>query len=169
MESEVMYALKGEVPDGEHVVPLGVADVKRPGRDVTVVTWGRILHTVMQSATALAGEGIDVEVLDPRTIRPLDRDAILASVRRTHRCLVVHEGWPFAGVGAEVAAFVGSEAFDDLDAPPARVTNLDVPMPYARNLENLVLPSAERVADAVRRLVGVETRGRRPAAAAGAG
>src|SRR6185295_7262201 len=132
IESEVMYGLKGEVPGGEHVVPLGVADVKRAGRDVTVVTWGRILHVVMQAAETLAKEDIEVEVIDPRTIRPLDRDAILDSVRRTHRCLVVQEGWPFAGVGAEIVALVASEAFDHLDAPPARVTNLDVPMPYAR-------------------------------------
>jgi pyruvate dehydrogenase E1 component beta subunit len=169
MESEVMYALKGEVPGGEHVVPLGVADVKRPGRDVTVVTWGRILHVVMQAAGALAGEGIEVEVLDLRTIRPLDRVAVLASVRRTHRCLVVHEGWSFAGVGAEVVALVAAEAFDDLDAPPERVTNLDVPMPYARNLEDLVVPTAGRVAEAVRRVLGIDAPAVRPAAAAQAG
>ena len=169
MESEVMYGLKGEVPAGEYVVPLGVADVKRPGRDVTVVTWGRILHTVMQAADALAREGIEVEILDPRTIRPLDRDAVLDSVRRTHRCLVVQEGWPFSGVAAEIVALVASEAFDDLDAPPARVTNLDVPMPYARNLENLVVPTIERVSEAVRRLLGNDTRVASPVVAARVG
>jgi len=153
-ESETMYALKGPVPAGEHVIPLGVGDVKRPGVDLTLVTWGKMVHASLKAAEALAGEGIEAEVLDLRTIRPLDERAILDSVRRTHRCLVVQEGWPFAGVAAEVIALVAREAFDDLDAPPDRVTNLDVPMPYAKNLESLVLPSPERVAAAARRLLG---------------
>jgi pyruvate dehydrogenase E1 component beta subunit len=163
IESEVMYALKGEVPAGEHVVPLGVAEVKRPGRDVTLVTWGRMVHTSLQAAEALVQEGIEVEVLDLRTLRPLDTRAVVASVRRTHRCLVVQEGWPFAGVAAEVVALVVREAFDDLDAPPERVTSLDVPMPYARNLESLVVPSPERVGAAVRRLLGREDNAAQPA------
>jgi pyruvate dehydrogenase E1 component alpha subunit len=165
IESEVMYALKGEVPTGEHVVPLGVADLKRPGRDVTVVTWGKMLHTAMKAAEALAGEGIEAEVLDLRTIRPLDEAAVLRSVKHTSRCVVVQEGWPFAGVAAEVIALVAREAFDHLDAPPERVTNLDVPMPYARNLEQLVLPSVERVVDAVHRTLG---RPEQPASVAAA-
>jgi pyruvate dehydrogenase E1 component beta subunit len=154
LESEVMYALKGEVPAGEHVVPLGVADVKRAGRDLTLVTWGKMLHTAMKAADELAASGVEVEVLDLRTIRPLDARAILDSVRRTHRLLVLQEGWPFAGVAAEVITLVVREAFDSLDAPPDRVTNLDVPMPYATNLEQLVLPSAARVVEAVRGLTG---------------
>ncbi|MGH7894531.1 MAG: pyruvate dehydrogenase complex E1 component subunit beta [Candidatus Binatia bacterium] len=155
MESETMYALKGEVPDGEHVVPLGVAEVKRPGRDLTLVTWGKMVHTSLEAAKRLAGDGIEIEVLDLRTIRPLDTEAVLASVRRTHRLLVVQEGWPFAGLAAEVIALVAAEAFDDLDAPPARVTNLDVPMPYATNLEQLVVPSPERVVGTVREMLGL--------------
>jgi pyruvate dehydrogenase E1 component subunit beta len=158
IESEVMYSLKGEVPAGEHVVPLGVADVKRPGRDVTLVTWSKMLHTVMKAAEQLAGEGIEAEVVDIRTIRPLDEAAVLASVRRTHRCVVVQEGWPFAGVAAEIIALVTHEAFDELDAPPERVTNLDVPMPYARNVEELVLPSPARVIAGVRRVLGLGQR-----------
>jgi pyruvate dehydrogenase E1 component beta subunit len=154
MESEVMYALKGEVPGGEHVVPLGVADVKRQGRDVTVVTWGKMVHTALKAAEELATGGVEAEVLDLRTIRPLDGAAVLDSVRRTHRLVVVQEGWPFAGVAAEVIALVVREAFDELDAPPERVTNLDVPMPYATNLEQLVLPSVPRVVEAVRALIG---------------
>jgi pyruvate dehydrogenase E1 component beta subunit len=154
LESELMYSLKGEVPEGEHVIPLGVADVKRPGRDVTLVTWGKMLHTAMKAAEELAAGGVEVEVLDLRTIRPLDERAILDSVRRTHRLLVLQEGWPFAGVAAEVITLVVREAFDSLDAPPERVTNLDVPMPYATNLEQLVLPSAPRVVEAVRALTG---------------
>ncbi len=149
-----MYALKGPVPEGEHLVPLGVADVKRPGRDVTVVTWGKMVHVSLEAAAALAEEGIDAEVLDLRTIRPLDTAALLDSVTRTHRCLVVQEGWPFAGVAAEVITRVVTDAFDQLDAPPVRVTSLDVPMPYAPNLERLVLPNAERVIAAARALLG---------------
>jgi pyruvate dehydrogenase E1 component beta subunit len=166
VESEVMYALKGEVPAGEHLIPLGVAEVKRRGRDLTFVTWSKMVHTTLRAADELAGEGIDAEVVDLRTIRPLDAETVLASVRRTHRCVVVQEGWPFAGVAAEVIALVAREAFDDLDAPPARVTNLDVPMPYARNLEDLVLPSPERITATVRRLFG-RAAGRPRSAAAG--
>src|SRR5262245_20567016 len=158
MESELMYSLKGEVPAGEHVIPLGVADVKRAGRDVTVVTWGKMLHTVLKAADELATAGIEIEILDLRSIRPLDREAVLSSVRRTHRLLVVQEGWPFAGVAAEIITLVVREAFDELDAPPERITNLDVPMPYATNLEQLVLPSAPRVVDAVQALVGAAGR-----------
>jgi pyruvate dehydrogenase E1 component beta subunit len=154
LESETMYALKGEVPGGEHVIPLGVAEVKRPGRDLTLVTWGKMIHMAMKAAEALAAEAIDVEILDLRTIRPLDRAAVLSSVRRTHRLLVVQEGWPFAGVAAEIVALATTEAFDELDAPPARITNLDVPMPFATNLEQAVLPSVPRVVEAARRLVG---------------
>jgi pyruvate dehydrogenase E1 component beta subunit len=154
MESETMYSLKGEVPSGEHLVPLGLADTKRTGSDVTVVTWGKMVHASLKAAATLAGEGLEVEVVDLRTIRPMDEAAVLASVRRTHRCVVVQEGWPFAGVASEVIALVAHECFDDLDAPPERVTNLDVPMPYATNLEALVLPSVERIAATIRRTLG---------------
>jgi len=154
MESEIMYSLKGEVPSGEHVVPLGVADVKRPGGDVTIVTWGKMVHTAIKAAEELASGGVEAEVLDLRTIRPLDAEAILASVRKTHRLVVVQEGWPFAGVAAEVITLVVREAFDDLDAPPERVTNLDAPMPYAVNLEQVVLPSVPRVVAAVQAVTG---------------
>jgi len=162
IESEVMYALKGEVPGGEHVVPLGVADVKRPGRDVTLVGWSKMVHTALKAAETLAGEGIEAEVLDLRTLRPLDERALLESVARTHRCVIVQEGWPFAGIAAELIALIVQEAFDHLDAPPERITNLDVPMPYARNLENEVLPSADRVTTAVRRMLGRPESPHRP-------
>src|SRR5256886_12593464 len=168
IESEVMYALKGEVPAGEHLVPLGVADVKRRGRDVTIVTWAKMLHTSLKAAEELAQAGIEAEVVDLRTIRPLDTEAIFASVRRTGRCLVVQEGWPFAGVASEIITLVVREAFDDLDAPPERVTSLDVPMPYATNLEALVLPSPDRVVAAVRRPPRRQESPARPAAAGGA-
>ena len=163
IESEVMYALKGEVPGGEHVVPLGVADLKRPGRDVTLVAWSKMVHTALKAADTLAGEGIEAEVLDLRTLRPLDERALLDSVARTHRCVIVQEGWPFAGIAAELITLIVREAFDNLDAPPERITNLDVPMPYARNLEDVVLPSPERVAATVRRVLGRPDIPRRPA------
>src|SRR5262249_27309424 len=134
MESELMYSLNSAV-----VMALGVGAGTRAGDAVAIVTWGKMVRTAVKAAEELAGGGIEAEILDLRTIRPLDTEAILASVRKTHRLVVLQEGWPFAGVAAEVIAQVTSEAFDDLDAPPTRVTNLDVPMPYARNLENLVL------------------------------
>src|SRR5207249_6553887 len=118
VESEVMYALKGEVPAGEYIVPIGVADVKRPGRHVTLVTWSKMLHATLKAAEELAASGIEAEVVDLRTIRPLDTEAVLASVLKTHRCVVVQEGWPFSGVAAELVTLVAREAFDDLDAPP---------------------------------------------------
>jgi len=165
-ESETMYTLKGEVPDGEHVIPLGVSDVKRPGRDVAVITWGKMVHASLKAAAVLAEEGIDALVLDLRTLRPLDDQAVIEAVRATKRCVVVQEGWPYAGVAAEIITRVTREAFDWLDAPPERVTNLDVPMPYAANLEALVLPSPDRIVDTVRRVLGRERPASRPPAAA---
>jgi pyruvate dehydrogenase E1 component beta subunit len=156
IEGEIMYSLKGEVPDGEYTIPLGVAEVKRPGRDVTVVTWSKTLFVVEKAAEQLAAEGIEVEIVDPRTIRPLDSDTIIESVRRTHRCVVVHEHWPYGGVGAEIVDRVQREAFDSLDAPVLRVTGADVPMPYAENLEHAALPDPEKVIAAIRKVLYAE-------------
>ncbi len=153
IESELMYGLKGEVPEEEYVIPLGEAEIKRPGKDCTVVTWGRMLHTVLPAVDRLANDhGIDCEVVDPRTIRPLDEEAIFASVRKTGRLVVVHEGWRFGGVGAEIVDRVQERCFDFLDAPIERVSNLDVPQPYARNLEEWVMPSVDKVVAAVRKV-----------------
>ena len=162
IESETMYSQKGEVPEGEHVLPLGEAHTKRAGRDVTIVTWGKMVHVSLKAGDELAKVGIEVEILDLRTIRPLDTQAILASVARTHRCLVVQEGWPFASVSSEVISLVATEGFDSLDAPPERLVSLDVPMPYAGNLEKLVLPTPERVIEAVQRLMGVDYAAPKP-------
>lgn len=145
MEGELLYNVKGEVPDGEHVVPLGVADVKRAGDDVSIVTHGKMVHVALQAAAKLAREGVEAEVLDLRSVRPLDVDAILDTVAKTNRVVYVEEGWPFAGVGAQIAAMIQDEAFDHLDAPVARVTQADVPMPYAKNLEATAKPDAARV------------------------
>jgi pyruvate dehydrogenase E1 component beta subunit len=149
MESELLYGAKGEVEEGEVLVPFGEAEVVRSGRDVTIVAWQKMRFVALAAAEALAKEGIDAEVIDPRTLRPFDLDAVLASVRRTHRCVVVEEGWPWMGSGAQIADSVQRHGFDDLDAPVVRVTARDVPMPYAKPLEHVVLPTAERVQRAV--------------------
>ncbi len=151
VEGERLYNLKGEVPEGEHLTPIGVANVARPGRDATVVAYGKMVHVSLTAATMLADEdGIECEVIDLRTVRPLDVDAIVASVQKTNRAVVVDEATPFCGVGAQVVDDIQREAFDWLDAPIARVSGLDVPMPYARNLEKLVFPQPEFVVKAVR-------------------
>ncbi len=150
MENEVLYNLKGEVPEEEYTIPLGQGDVKREGKDVTIVAWSRSVVYAQAAADLLAKDGIEAEIVDPRTLRPLDEDLIFASVRKTNRCVVVEEGWRYAGVGAELADRVQRECFDDLDAPVARVTAADVPMPYAKTLEKAYLPQPERVADAAR-------------------
>ncbi len=150
IEGETLYGSKGEVPEEEYLIPLGVADVKREGDDVTVLAWSKMVHVALAAAETLARDGVSCEVVDLRTLRPLDEASILESVRRTNRCVVVEEGWPYAGVGAELADLIQREAFDDLDAPIERVTGADVPMPYAKNLEHLAMPAADRVVEAVR-------------------
>jgi pyruvate dehydrogenase E1 component beta subunit len=153
MENEVLYNLKGEVPEEEYTIPLGQADVKRGGKDVTIVGWSRSAQFALQAAELLAKDGIEAEVVDPRTLRPLDEDLIFDSVRKTNRCVVVEEGWRYAGFGAEVADRVQRECFDDLDAPVVRVTAADVPMPYSKMLEKAYLPQPERVAEAARQVL----------------
>jgi pyruvate dehydrogenase E1 component beta subunit len=149
MENEVLYNLKGEVPEEEFTIPLGLADVKRVGKDVTIVAWSRSTQFALQAAELLAKDGIEAEVVDPRTLRPLDEDLIFDSVRKTNRCVVVEEGWRYAGFGAEIADRVQRECFDALDAPVVRVTAADVPMPYSRMLEKAFLPQPEKVVAAV--------------------
>ena len=153
MESETLYAVRGEVPDGEHLVAMGKAQIVRPGTDVTMATYSRMTHVVLEAAATLEKEGISAEVLDMRSLRPLDEDALVASVERTHRLVVVHEGWPYGGVGAEIVDRVQRLAFDALDAPILRVTTLDVPMPYSKKLEHACIPQADRVVATVRRLL----------------
>ncbi|HET6381388.1 MAG TPA: pyruvate dehydrogenase complex E1 component subunit beta [candidate division Zixibacteria bacterium] len=153
IESETLYSVKGEVPeDPDFVIPLGQAVVRREGRDVTVVAYMGMLYRALEAAEALDKEGISVEVVDPRTLRPMDIDTIIRSVRKTNRAVVVEAGAGFAGMGSEIAAFIQEHAFDDLDAPVERVTGANAPMPYARNLERAKTPSTERIADAIRRV-----------------
>jgi pyruvate dehydrogenase E1 component beta subunit len=156
IESETLYSLAGDVPDGEHVIPLGVSEVKREGEHVTLVAWSRMVQLCMQAADELAAFGVHAEIVDPRTLRPLDDAPIIASVKKTGRCVVVQEGWPYAGVGAEIAFRVQHACMDYLDAPVERVTSDDVPMPYARNLELEVLPQPHDVVAAAKRVLYME-------------
>lgn len=151
IEGELLYGTRGEVPEGEYTIPIGKADIKRPGSDVTIITWSRMLTWhVLPAAQQLAEQGINVEVLDLRTIKPFDKEAVAASVRKTNRVVIVEEGWPFASVGSELSDFIQRECFDDLDAPVSRVHGLEVNMAYAANLERAIQPSAERIIEAVK-------------------
>jgi pyruvate dehydrogenase E1 component beta subunit len=154
MEAELLYALKGEVPDDDdYVIPLGVADVKREGKHVSIITHGKMVHIALQAAKQMEKDGIEAEVVDLRTLRPLDVEAILRSVHKTNRAVYVEEGWPYVGIGAQIVELIQTEAFDDLDAPVARVTQADVPMPYNKALEKLAKPDAARVIEACLRVL----------------
>ncbi len=150
LEHKILYALEGEVPDGTYTIPLGKADIKREGKDVTVIATAQAVHTALSAAGKLAGDGISVEVLDPRTLSPLDEDAILGSVRKTHRLVIVHEAVKFGGPGAEIAALVAEKAFDRLDAPILRIAAPFVPVPFSPPLEKEFIPSEEKVIRAVK-------------------
>jgi pyruvate dehydrogenase E1 component beta subunit len=153
LEGEMLYNAKGEVPDGEYTVPLGEADVKRAGTDVTLVCHSKTVALALRAADQLQRDlGIAAEVVDLRTIRPLDVATLAASVAKTNRCVVVEEGWPFCGVGAQVVDDLQRAAFDDLDAPIERVTQADVPMPYNKHLEKAAKPSVDQVVSAVKRV-----------------
>lgn len=150
LEAELMYGWKGEVPEKEYLIPFGQADVKRAGKDVTIVTYSKPLKIVMETVKELEKKGIDAEVIDLRSIRPLDEEAIYASVRKTNRCVIVDESWPFASVGSHVAWLVSKNCFDMLDAPVELVASEDVPMPYNHKMELAVQPSVEKVMNAVK-------------------
>jgi pyruvate dehydrogenase E1 component beta subunit len=151
LENEILYGQSFPVPESpDFVLPIGRAKVERPGKDVTIVAFSLMVGTAMKAAEALAAEGIEAEVINLRTLRPLDVDTIVASVKKTNRIVSVEEGWPYAGIGAEIAATIMEHGFDYLDAPVARVTGIDVPMPYAANLERTVVPQPERIAAAAK-------------------
>ncbi len=151
LEGEMLYNMKGEIPEGEHVIPLGKALIRRAGDDVTIICHSKTVAIADKAAAILAEDGqISAEVIDLRTIRPLDLETILASVTKTNRVVVVEEGWPFAGVGAQVVDDIQREAFDHLDAPILRVTGADIPMPYNKYLERATKPTPDRVIEAVR-------------------
>jgi pyruvate dehydrogenase E1 component beta subunit len=156
LENEILYGAHGPVPKGgDFVIPIGKARIARPGKDATVVSFARGMVYALEAAERLAKDGIDVEVIDLRTLRPLDMATVLASVKKTNRIVTVEEAWPVCSVGSEICAQVAMQAFDDLDAPPAKVSGADVPMPYAANLEKLALPSVERVIAAVKSVMYV--------------
>jgi pyruvate dehydrogenase E1 component beta subunit len=157
MEGEMLYNTKGEVPEGEHIVPIGKADIKRAGSDLTLICHSKTVSVALKAADQLGKEDIAAEVLDLRTIRPLDTDAILGSVAKTHRCVIVEEGWPYAGVGAQVAYTIQHEVFDELDAPIERVTGADVPMPYNRALEKAAKADPAKVVQAAKRALYLDS------------
>lgn len=150
MESEQMYGEKGEIPDGEYLIPIGKADVKRKGKDVTIVSFGKIMKVALQSAEVLAAEGIECEVIDLRTVRPIDYATVIESVKKTNRMVVVEEAWPLASISTELTYVVQKEAFDYLDAPIRRINTRDVPLGYAPQFVEEFLPNVERTVAAIR-------------------
>ncbi len=156
LEGEMLYNIKGEVPDDEYVIPLGKAELKREGGHCSIITNGKMVLVAMQAADQLAKDGILVDVVDLRTVRPMDVDAIAASVRKTNRAVVLEEGWGPIGVGAQIVDYIQQECFDDLDAPVVRVHQADVPMPYAKNLERAAKPDAGKTLAAVKKVMYID-------------
>jgi pyruvate dehydrogenase E1 component beta subunit len=150
LESEKMYGEKGMIPDGEYLIPIGKADIKRKGTDVTIVSFGKIIKEAYAAADELAKEGIECEIIDLRTIRPIDYDTVIASVKKTNRCVVVEESWPVASISSELAYWIQRYAFDFLDAPVYRVTQSDTPFAFAKPLIEEALPNVKRIMDAVK-------------------
>jgi pyruvate dehydrogenase E1 component beta subunit len=153
MESEQMYGDKGEIPDGEYILPIGVADVKRQGTDVTIATFGKITKVAMKAADELAKEGISAEIIDLRSVRPIDYNTIIESVKKTNRLVIVEEAWPLSSISTEITYMVQKKAFDYLDAPIQRITSADVPLPYAPTLIEEALPNIVRTVKAVKEVM----------------
>jgi pyruvate dehydrogenase E1 component beta subunit len=153
MESELMYGSKGEVPEGEHILPIGKAHVARPGKDVTVISFGKIFNVAKDAANALEKEGVDVELIDLRTVRPIDYNTLVESVKKTNRCVIVEESWPLASISSELAYMIQKRAFDYLDAPILRVTGRDTPLPYAPTLIEEYVPNVKRTVQAVKQVM----------------
>lgn len=153
IEHKLLYATKGPIPDGEYLIPFGQADIKREGKDVTILSFSYMVLKALKAAQYLAGEGIETEVIDLRTLVPLDLETILRSVRKTNRVVIVHEGCRRGGIGAEIACCIQEEAFDYLDAPIERIGALNVPIPYSEPLENAVIPKEEDIIRGVKKLL----------------
>jgi pyruvate dehydrogenase E1 component beta subunit len=153
-ESELTYSLKGPVPEEEYTIPLGVADIKKSGTDITLISWSKSVFLTLEVAKALEAEGISAEVVDLRTLRPLDTQAIYTSVSKTHRCVVIQEQHSVSSFGAYISHLIQQEIFDELDAPVGLVSTLEIPMPYAKSLEAVVLPSKERCIAEIRKILG---------------
>lgn len=152
VEHSLLYGLKGEVPEEEYAIPFGLADVKREGTDVTIISYSRMTHIALKAADRLAQDGVEAEVVDLRCLRPIDTETIVESVKKTSRAVVVEEGWKSLGVGAEISARICENALEYLDAPVKRVASADVPIPYSRPLEIAAFPKEEQVIDAVQSL-----------------
>lgn len=153
MESELMYGDKGEVPEGEYLLPLGVADIKRKGKDVTIVSFGKIIKVAYEAAEVLAKDGIDVEIIDLRTVKPIDYDTVIQSVKKTNRCVIVEEANPLASIATDLAFNIQRLAFDYLDAPILRVNSMDIPLSYSPAYIEATLPNAKRTIDAVKKVL----------------
>lgn len=153
MESEQMYGDKGEVPEGEYTIPLGVAEIKRAGKDVTIVSFGKIIKEAYKAADELEKEGISCEIIDLRTVKPMDQEAILKSVKKTNRLVVLEEAWPFGNVATEITYLVQSEAFDYLDAPVVKINTADTPAPYSPVLLEEWIPNYKDVIKAVKKVL----------------
>ncbi|GJL52214.1 MAG: hypothetical protein NPIRA01_34410 [Nitrospirales bacterium] len=153
IEAQLLYGTKGETPEDEYTVPIGKADIKRPGEDVTLIAYSKMLLLSLEAAEELAAEGIEAEVIDLRTLRPLDVPTLAESVKKTGRLVIIEEGWKFAGLGAQIAETVYSNVYDYLDGPIVRVTGEDVPMPYTRPLEDLAIPDKARIIAAVKQVL----------------
>lgn len=150
MESELMYGDKGEVPEGEYLIPIGQADIKREGTDVTLVSFGKFMKVALEAAEEAAKDNISVEVIDLRTVRPIDYEAVVNSVKKTNRLVIVEEAWPLAAISSEITYHIQKHAFDYLDAPIYRINSMDVPLPYAPTLIEAILPSVERTVEAIK-------------------
>jgi pyruvate dehydrogenase E1 component beta subunit len=155
MESELMYGEKGEVPEGEYLIPIGAADVKKEGKDVTMVSFGKIIKVAYEAANELEKDGISCEIVDLRTIRPIDYKAIVDSVKKTNRLVIVEEAWPLASISSEITYHVQKNAFDYLDAPIQRIACADVPFPYAPTLIEVALPNIKKTVEAVKSVMYV--------------
>lgn len=153
IEHATLYQTRGEVPEGDYIVPIGKSNVARPGKDVTIVTYSKMLETSMKAADQLAKDGIEAEIIDLRSLRPLDMDPVLESFKKTNRAVVVEEGWKSYGVGSEVSSRIYEEAFDYVDAPIKRVAQMEVPLPYNHTLEQMALPKVEDVVKAVKEVL----------------
>jgi pyruvate dehydrogenase E1 component beta subunit len=156
IEGETMYNNTEEIPEGEYTIPIGVGEVKRQGKDVTLIGWSKMVNVSLKAAELLAAEGIDAEVVDPRTLRPLDEELIVESVKKTGRCVILEEGWPFNGVGAEIAYRIQRRCFDDLDHPVERLTSLDVSAPYNRQVEMSIRPTPDKAVALVKKVLYLE-------------
>lgn len=150
LESEKMYGDKGEIPDGEYLIPIGVADIKRKGTDVTIVSFGKIMKVAHKAAEELAKEGIECEIIDLRTVRPIDYETVVDSIKKTNRCVIVEESWPLASISSEIAYHLQRYAFDYLDAPVMRITQTDTPFPFSPSLIEIAIPQVKQVMEAVK-------------------